>query len=132
MENSPKVLIVEEDDLVALAMRDVLSLVGCDVVGVTPTVSGALCEAEITRPDIAIFDVKLAGKRDGIEGASILRRMFKIPVVFVTGSLDTELEARAEAVGHATVLHKPVPSRQIISAVQEALRSPCPELSRAG
>ena len=129
MENSPKVLIVENDDLVALAMRDVLSLVGCNVVGVTATVSGALCEAEITRPDIAIFDVKLAGERDGIEGAGILRQMFKIPVVFVTGTLDTELQARAEAVGRAAVLSKPVPSHQIISAVQKALG---PEASSAG
>ena len=132
MENSPKVLIVEDDDLVALAMRDVLSLVGFNVVSVAATVSEALCEAEITRPEIAIFDVKLAGKRDGIEGASVLRGMFKIPVVFVTGSLDAELQSRAEAVGLAAVLHKPVPSHQLISAVQSALRSPGAEAARAG
>ena len=132
MENSPKVLIVEDDDLVALAMRDVLSLVGFNVVSVAATVSEALCEAEITQPEIAIFDVKLAGKPDGIEGVGVLRGMFKIPVVFVTGTLDAELQARAEAVGLAAVLHKPVPSHQLISAVQNALRSPGAEAARAG
>jgi two-component system, response regulator PdtaR len=131
METSPKVLIVENDDLIALTMRDVLSLVGCNVVGVTATMSDALREAEITRPDLAIFDVKLTGKRGGIEGASILRQMFKIPVVFVTGDLDAELQARAEAVGRAALL-KPALSDQVISAAQKALRSPDPETSRAG
>ena len=131
MENSPKVLIVEDDGMVALAMQDVLSLVGFNVVSVAASVSDALCQAEITRPEIAVFDVKLAGNRDGIEGARVLRGMFNIPVVFVTGSLDAELQARAEAVGRAAVLHKPVASHRIIAAVQDALRSPGAEASRA-
>lgn len=131
MGNSPKVLIVEDDGLVALAMQDVLNLVGFNVVSVAASVSDALCQAEITRPEIAVFDVKLAGKRDGIEGARILRGMFNIPVVFVTGTLDAELLARAEAVGRAAVLQKPVPSHQIIAAVQNALRSSGAEALRA-
>jgi two-component system, response regulator PdtaR len=131
MEHRPKVLIVEDDALVALAMEDVLSLVGFNVTSVAATVSDALCHAEITRPEIAVFDVKLAGKRDGIEGARILRGMFNIPVVFVTATLDAELQARAEAIGRAAVLHKPVPSHQIISAVQNALKSAGAESSHA-
>ena len=131
MGNSPKVLIVENDSLVALAMQDVLRLVGFNVVSVVASVSDALCEAEITRPEIAVLDVKLAGQRDGIEGARLLRGMFNIPVVFVTGTLDAELLARAEAVGRAAVLQKPVPSHQIIAAVQNALRSSSAEALRA-
>ena len=131
MGNSPKVLIVENDSLVALAMQDVLRLVGFNVVSVVASVSDALCEAEITRPEVALFDVKLAGQRDGIEGARLLREMFNIPVVFVTGTLDAELLARAEAVGRAAVLQKPVPSHQIIAAVQNALRSTGAEALRA-
>lgn len=131
MGNSPKVLIVENDSLIALAMQDVLRLVGFNVVGVVASVSDALCQAEITRPEIALFDVKLAGQRDGIEGARLLRETFNIPVVFVTGTLDAELLARAEAVGRAAVLQKPVPSHQIIAAVQNALRSSGAEALRA-
>ena len=131
MGNSPKVLIVENDSLIALAMQDVLRLVGFNVVSVVASVSDALCQAEITRPEVALFDVKLAGQRDVIEGARLLREMFNIPVVFVTGTLDAELLARAEAVGRAAVLQKPVPSHQIVAAVQNALRSPGAEASRA-
>jgi FixJ family two-component response regulator len=112
-------------------MQDVLRLVGFNVVSVVASVSDALCQAEITRPEVALFDVKLAGQRDVIEGARLLREMFNIPVVFVTGTLDAELLARAEAVGRAAVLQKPVPSHQIVAAVQNALRSPGAEASRA-
>ena len=44
-----------------------------------------MCLAQNARPDIAIFDVRLAGRRDGIEGATLLRQQSGLPVVFVTG-----------------------------------------------
>ena len=68
------VLIVEDDAIEAMSMRAVLTLVGLEVIGVASCVNDALCLAENTCPDLAIFDVRLAGRRDGIEGAMILRR----------------------------------------------------------
>ena len=78
-----KVLIVEDEPLIALSLRDVLTLAGFEVVGVAARVSDALTIAHNTPPDVAILDVRLAGKRDGIEGAVQLRRILN-PVVFLT------------------------------------------------
>ena len=68
-----KVLIVNDDAYGAMEMQQLLTLVDFDVVGVAASVNDALCLAENTHPDLAIFDVRLAGRRDGIEGAAILR-----------------------------------------------------------
>jgi hypothetical protein len=60
------VLIVEDDALVAWSIDEVLSLLGFEVVGVATNVGDALRIAEEVRPDLAIFDVRLSGRRDGM------------------------------------------------------------------
>jgi len=66
MSQQCKVLILEDDVLVAWSLREVLSLTGYEVTGIAATVNDALCLAENTRPDLAVVDVRLAGNRDGI------------------------------------------------------------------
>jgi two-component system, response regulator PdtaR len=90
-----KVLVVEDDAVIAMSMREILSLVGFEVVGVAATVTDALCLAENTKPDVAILDVRLAGRRDGIEGAMLLRQRSGLPVIFVTAQSDKATVARA-------------------------------------
>jgi len=76
--NSAMILVAEDDVLIALSLQQTLSLFGFEVVGIAATVSDALCLAQNTRPDLAIFDIQLAGKRDGIEGAALLRSLLDI------------------------------------------------------
>jgi DNA-binding response OmpR family regulator len=90
--NSAKILVAEDDVLIALSLKQTLSLFGFEVVGIAATVSDALCLAQNTGPDLAIFDIQLAGKRDGIEGAALLRSLLDIPVVFLTGQETRLLE----------------------------------------
>jgi DNA-binding NarL/FixJ family response regulator len=66
--------------------------------------------------------VGLAGKRDGIEGASLLREFLQIPVVLVTARTDAQTHARAIMARPTAILKKPVPPRVIISAVQRAMQ----------
>ena len=120
----PKVLLAEDDALIAMSLREGLSLFGFEVVGVAATVTDALCLAQNTSPDLAIFDVRLAGRRDGIEGAALLRGMVDIPVVFLTGQGDQGTRKRAEALPCAAYLRKPVSAPQIVAALEQALHDP--------
>ena len=115
-----KVLIVDDDAVVAVTMQQLLTLVDFDVVGVAAAVSDALCLAENTHPDLAIFAVDLAGRRDGIEGAAILRDTLGLPVVFVTAHGDLATRTRAAAVEPVAYLDKPVHPRHLIRAVEHA------------
>ena len=119
--SNAKVLIVEDDAIEAMSMREVLTLVGVEVVGVASCVNDALCLAENTRPDLAIFDVRLAGRRDGIEGAMILRRAIGLPVIFVTGQSDPATIARAAEAEPIAFLSKPVRSQQLVAALENAI-----------
>ena len=117
-----RVLIVEDDHLTALSLRALLDLVGFEIVGTASRVKDALAQAEQTSPEMAIFDVRLAGKRDGIEGATLLRQLLDIPVVLLTARTDPETEARASIARPAAILQKPVPSKVFISAVRKAMQ----------
>ena len=116
-----KVLIVEDDPLIAFTLREALTLVGFEVTGIAASVSQALTLAESTRPDLAIFDVRLAGRRDGIEGAALLRDRLGLPAVFVTAEGDQVTRERAGRAGAVAYLDKPVHLERLISAVQSAI-----------
>ena len=124
ISKQPKVLVAEDDALIAMSLHQVLSLFGFEVVGVAATVADALCLAQNTRPDLAIFDIQLRGTRDGIEGAALIRNILDIPVVFLTAQGDEQTRARADALHPAAYLRKPASVQQIVNAVTQALRSP--------
>jgi DNA-binding NarL/FixJ family response regulator len=118
-----KVLIVEDNAVIAFGMREVLSHAGFDVVGTATTVGEALRVAAETRPDVAIMDVRLAGRRDGIEGALLLRQGSGLPVLFLTGQDDIVTRLRAAAAEPAAYLLKPVSGERLVHAVQRALQA---------
>ena len=117
----PKVLVAEDDALIAMSLHEVLSDLGMEVVGVAASVRDALQLAQNTRPDLAIFDVCLRGKRDGIEGARLLKGFLDIPVVFLTGQSDQRTRDRALAVKPAAYLCKPAGPQEIMAAMDKAL-----------
>jgi DNA-binding NarL/FixJ family response regulator len=125
MTQPTRVLILEDEILVAWSLQEVLNLVGYEVTGIAATVHDALCLAEVTRPDLAIVDVRLAGQRDGIEGAELLRQQFGLAVIFLTGEVDKETAQRASKVNPICYLVKPVHSQQLVDAIRTA-----PERSR--
>jgi two-component system, response regulator PdtaR len=118
-----RVLIVEDNAVIALGMREVLSQAGFDVVGTAATVGEALRVAADTCPDIAIMDVTLAGRRDGIEGALLLRQGSRLPVLFLTGQDDLVTRLRAASAQPAAYLLKPVSGERLVNAVRCALQT---------
>ena len=116
---STKVLIVEDDALIALGMTDVLSFAGFEIVGPVSRISEALRLAEAARPSVAVVDVSLAGRRDGIEGANLLKEK-GAKVVFVSALPSQETLARATAVKPGAILSKPCHPRELLSAVERA------------
>jgi len=68
---STKVLIVEDDALIALGMTDVLSFAGFEIVGPVSGVSEALRLAEAARPSVAVVDISLAGRVHALDPAQL-------------------------------------------------------------
>ncbi|WP_161992573.1 response regulator [Aureimonas leprariae] len=85
-----RVLIVEDELLIALDIEDVLISAGHEVVGVAADMHQAMELAEAFRPDLAIMDVNLARGTNGIETARRLRERLDVPSLFVSGNLDAK------------------------------------------
>ena len=113
-----RVLIVEDDMLIAIMMEDLLQDLGCVVVGPINTLAGALALAAGGGPiDAAFLDIDLDGA-PVFPVAEVLRAR-GVPLLYATGHGGAALPA--EDAG-AVVLQKPVRARALEAALREALR----------
>lgn len=110
-----RVLIVEDEALVALEIEGMLALAGHEAVARADDLPSAVAAAEAERPDLALVDVQLAQGASGIEVAAALRER-GVPVIFATGNCPTE-RGRGLAMG---CLHKPISDRALAAAVGAA------------
>lgn len=117
-----RVLIVEDEALVALTLEDVLIEAGFVVCGVADRPAEALEIARVMEPDVAIVDVRLADGGDGIMLAELLAAAIPVRILFATGN-PAEVRARATA-GHGC-LCKPFQAECLLAAL-EAIHSGSP------
>jgi response regulator of citrate/malate metabolism len=102
----PRVLIVEDEFLIALDLQDAMSELGFDSCGLASTDTKARSLAMEDQPDLVLMDVCLAGGREGIETARWLRMVCDASVIFVTASTDEDTLER---------IHAQVPGARVLS-----------------
>jgi CheY-like chemotaxis protein len=104
-----RVLIIEDEFLVALDLEATMFKLGFDVCALAPSARKARSLAMSDQPDVALVDVNLEGGREGIEIARWLREVCDVPIVFVTAYSDADTVERIhDQVPDAPVLAKPV------------------------
>ncbi len=116
-----KILIVEDERVVAMALEDTLISLGHSVCGLVSSGDQALKVASSTLPDLVMMDIKIKGSIDGIETATKLRDYHGIPVVFLTAYADQEILERAKLTEPLGYLLKPFKSLELRSVVEVAL-----------
>ena len=119
-----KLLIVEDDHLVAMEMESVLLEAGFEVTGIAATAEDALRKAQSVRPDLVLMDIRLAGVRDGVEAAIDLYSQMGIRCVFATAHHDNRTQARAQPAQPLGWLAKPFQPATLLQAVRTALAVP--------
>jgi DNA-binding NarL/FixJ family response regulator len=113
-----RILIVEDDALIAMDMAGLVEDLGHEVLATAPAAETALALARADRPDIALVDIRLAGKADGGELAAWLYRDLGVRSLFVSGSI-TEAFREAMAEHHPIgFLGKPITHRNLGEALQ--------------
>lgn len=115
-----RVMIVEDEFIIALELEMVLADLGVEVVGSANSVESAISMAEKIRPDFITMDVKLPGSRDGISGAIEIFERFGIRSIFVSAYKDDEMLARSRAAQPLGWVRKPVS----VAALRAALPRP--------
>lgn len=126
-----RIMIVEDESLVAEDLHSCLSRSGYEVVGIADTFDEAKLLAEQERPDLALLDIRLKGPRDGIELAGELRRQ-NIGFVYLTSHGDEGTLARAEVTEPLGYVLKPFGAREMFPVLKTALYRHAAELRLRG
>lgn len=117
-----RVMVVEDEVIVALAIKETVEDLGHEVCGVARSAAEAQRIADAQRPDIALMDVQLAGTVDGVEAARQLKGDLGIRSLFLSGCADHATLARLTATYPLGVVHKPFSSAQLKVALDLASR----------
>ena len=80
-----RVLIVEDEPITALDEKQIMIRMGYEVTAIAMTGEDAIEQAGRDKPDLVLVDIKLASEMDGREVALKIRKLHKIPVIYVTG-----------------------------------------------
>jgi len=120
-EHRIRVLIVEDERIIAIDMRRRLEKLGYEVVGPADTAEEALALASSTKPDLILMDIRLKGDQDGLEAAEAIRRTMDIPVVYSTSYTDNATLSRAKASQAMGYIVKPFRDREVLIAIEMAL-----------
>lgn len=116
-----KILIVEDEAIVSLDMKNRLERMGYDVVGTADSSQETLELARDSQPDLVLMDIHIQGDIDGIETSVLLRKEMDIPVVFLTAYSDRSTMKRAQATGPFAYILKPFKDRELDITIEIAL-----------
>lgn len=106
-------MIVEDEALVAILLRDELQNAGYKVLDLTDRHAEALEVAKAEKPDLALVNIRLAGRDDGIELSEHLKAM-GIPVLLISGQVSRASSAKTVAIGS---MPKPYHAAEMVLAV---------------
>lgn len=119
MESLIKILVVEDEMIIAAKISMQLTTLGYEVTGILSRGEEAILHVEENKPDIVLLDINLKGKIDGIETAfQLQQRNNNIPVIFLTANSDEATFNRAKSTRPAAFISKPFKQLDLHRAIE--------------
>ena len=116
-----KLLIIEDELIIAEDLRMTLVSLGYEVVGVATSYDEAVGLLGSTSPDLVLSDIALGGEKDGIDLATMIRDKYQLPLVFLTSHSDKQTLTRAKTVKPNGYLVKPFEAEDLYTSIEVAL-----------
>ena len=116
-----RILVVEDERIVAADIQDRLESLGYDVPTIVASGEKAVEKAGTLRPDLVLMDIQLNGRMDGVEAADQIRQRFGIPVIYLTANADHPTVQRAKLTEPFGYVIKPFEERELHTAIEVAL-----------
>tara|TARA_R110001583_G_scaffold14043_3_gene59270 strand:- start:697 stop:1419 length:723 start_codon:yes stop_codon:yes gene_type:complete len=121
--NKVKILVVEDEIIIADHICDTLEELGYKPLEPAISYSEAIETIEAEKPDIAILDVQLAGKKTGIDLAKTIKEKYDFPFIFLTSNADAATVNLAKEVMPPAYLIKPFTKDDLFSSIEIALHN---------
>jgi DNA-binding response OmpR family regulator len=117
-----KILIVEDEMLIALDLKNRLERHGYQVLPVTGLAAVAVELAIQERPDIILVDIVLKGAQDGIDAACAIVEKYTVPILFITGNAHFLNDERLKKIPVYRILGKPPLESVLLDLIEELLK----------
>ncbi len=121
MGTKARILLVEDEGIIAEDLQTSLEDMGYDIVGLAATGAEAVKKAVRTKPDLVLMDIVLRGEMDGIEAADQIRATVNCPVIYLTAYADDKILERAKSTEPFGYLIKPIQDRELYSNIEMAI-----------
>jgi DNA-binding NarL/FixJ family response regulator len=122
--NELKILIVEDEAIVALEIQIRMQAMGFSVCGISAFGESAIQLAEKTKPDFVLMDIKLKGEMNGLDAAEIIKKKYSIPSIFFTAISDENTLSLIKQSSNPEYILKPLVESELLAAIQRLLDSP--------
>lgn len=116
-----KVLIVEDEEIVAFDIESILHSLGYEICGVVSSAEEAIASTSLYLPDLILMDIMLKGSMDGIQAAAEIHKGFNIPIVYLSAYGDTNTIERAKLTEPFGYLLKPFAEKELHTVIEIAL-----------
>lgn len=121
MPQGSKILVVEDEMIISMEIKQKLHAMGYVVTGQAITGESAIQKAGETQPDIVLMDIRLKGDMDGITAAKRIIELYDLPIIFLTAHSDKATLERAIAVSPSGYLLKPFKERELMTNIEMSL-----------
>lgn len=118
---SPRILVVEDEGIVAADIEHTLVELGYEVAGACASAEDALHKASQLPVDLVLMDIRIQGALDGVDTAELLRERFGIPVIYLTAHAEPDTVARAARTEPQGYLLKPFKQAELQTSITIAL-----------
>ena len=116
-----KILIVEDEGILAMGLKRKLDKLGYEIIGLATTGQEAIDLAGINIPDLVLMDIVLRGEMDGIETAKELIRMYSTAIIYITAYSDDEIIKRVMLTKPYAYIVKPLRESELKANIDIAL-----------
>lgn len=116
-----KLLIVEDEEIVAFDIESTLHNLGYEICAVVASGEEAIASASASVPDLVLMDIMLKGSMDGIQAAAEIQKLFNIPIIYLSAYGDTNTIERARLTEPFGYLVKPFEEKELHIAIEIAL-----------
>jgi CheY-like chemotaxis protein len=121
MNEKPKVMIVEDEEIVSFDLKKTLEKLGYDVTAQASSGVEAIEKAENYKPDVILMDIRLKNELDGIDTAQIISFKRRIPIIYLTSFGNEEIKKRAKKTSASAFLLKPFDEEKLKITIDNAI-----------
>lgn len=120
-EKPVRIMIVEDESIVAMDLKNSLNALGYEVVGTANCGEEAIAKADQTRPALILMDIILKGEMDGIQASEVIHSTLDVPIIFLTACADERTLQRAKITEPLAYLLKPFEEWELRGHIEIAL-----------